>query len=87
MTTAEATTDVAATEAAAHMTTAEATTHVAAAPSAARESAGGWKRECCCKDCDEGEFLVHDVHPSIRGCRPDSHLGARWPVGAGITRC
>jgi hypothetical protein len=93
MTTADTTTHVATTKAAAHVAAAEAATHMTVAEAAAHvaaappESAGGRKRECRCKNCDESELLVHDVHPSIRGCRPNSHLGARWPVGAGITRC
>jgi hypothetical protein len=59
---------VAATEAAAHVA---ATTHVptttaaVAATTAARESVGGRKRERCCENCYDGEFLAHEFILSI----------------------
>jgi hypothetical protein len=55
-----ATTHVATTEATAHMTAA---THVttATAAVAGRECAARRKRERCCENCCEDEFLAHDI--------------------------
>jgi hypothetical protein len=94
MAAAESTAHVAATESAAHVAASKAaahmaaahvttTTHVTAATSAARERTGDRKCEGCCQNCYECEFLAHDIHPPVRGCRPVSQLSARVSNGIG----